>query len=371
LRLLVITNDFPPVAGGIENIVFSLVDRWPPADAVVLTRLVKDAHLFDKGLAFEVRREPVGTLLPTPDLLKKASRIVVERDIDFVYFATPFPLGLIGPRLLRQHNVPFACSVMGADFIVSAALPGVRAMLRNVLSSAALVLPLSRYLAESVQRLVPEHEAVTVLTPGVDTERFRPAQDPGVSESPRILFVSRVVARKGAESLLRAMSRVLPKHPSARAIFVGGGPPRYINYLKHLARAENIQWSVSFEGPQPWHRLPPFYSSADVFALPTHERLGGLETEGFGMVYLEAAASGLPVIAGNSGGVADAVVDGETGIIVDGRDPVEVADAILGLLDDPGKASAMGMAGRRRAVEEFSWEVIAERFRTEVTNATG
>jgi phosphatidylinositol alpha-1,6-mannosyltransferase len=369
LRLLIITNDFPPVVGGIENIVFSLADRLPPADVVVLTRLVKDAEHFDKGLPFEVRREPVGTLLPTPHLAKEASRIINERGIDFVYFATPLPLGVIGPRLLRQSDVPYACSVMGADFALSAAVPGIRLLLRKVLNSASVVLPLSSYLAEAVRGLVPEHRAVRILPPGVDTDRFQPPPEQTVSPNPRILFVSRVVARKGAETLIRAMGQILSKHPNARAVFVGGGPERYIHYLKHIARAENAQWSVSFEGSQPWHRLPPFYSSADVFAVPTHERLGGLETEGFGMVYLEAAASGLPVVAGNSGGVADAVIDGETGFIVDGRDPAQVADAIQRLLDDPEKAVQMGVAGRRRAVDEFSWDVIAARFREELAAA--
>lgn len=354
VRLLVITNDFPPTLGGIENIVYSLVSRWNPGEVVVLTRLVPGSEEFDRDLAFEVRREPVGTLLPTPDLAKQARRIVLERSIDMVYFPTPLPLGLLGPRLLRGYGVPYAVSIMGTDFILVTKIPGARAAAKAVLKRAEVVLPISRFLEDSVRRLFKQPPHTRLVPPGVDTSAFRPDVSPeNLGDGPIVLFVSRLVARKGADVLVRASSEF-----GGRLVLVGGGPRRYVERLKRMAGE-----LVLFAGPQPWERLPSFYAAAEVFAVPTRSRFGGLDIEGFGMVYLEAAAAGLPAVAGRNGGVEDAVVDQETGLIVDGNNSAAVAAAVRRLLDDPAEAQRMGARARERAVREFSWDVIASKFR--------
>jgi phosphatidylinositol alpha-1,6-mannosyltransferase len=346
--------------GGIENIVFSLVSRWEPDDAVVVTRLVEGSNEFDDKLPFEVRREPVGTLLPTPDLTKRVDRIVRERSIEMVYFPTPLPLGIIGPRLSRRHRVPYAVSVMGADFTLMSGLPVTRQLNTRVLQGASAVLPLSRFLAERVRELVPRHAAIKVVPPGVDTDLFRPPEVRTMQK--RILFVSRLVARKGAATLIKALPEVLRKHPDACLRFVGGGPRTYTTRLRAMTSNLGLESSVGFEGPQPWKRLPSYYADADLFAVPTFGRLGGREIEGFGMVYLEAAASRLPIVAGDTGGTSDAVLDGETGLLVDGADPQSVASALNDLLDNPERAESMGKAGRERAVKNFAWNVVANRF---------
>jgi phosphatidylinositol alpha-1,6-mannosyltransferase len=367
LRLLVITNDFPPTVGGIENIVFSITSRWDSNHVVVLTRYAEGGSEFDRNLSFDVHREPVGTLLPTPGLLKRARKIVAERSIDMIWFPTPLPAGLLGPRLSRWAGVPFVVSIMGADFMLMSSIPFVRSQARKVLQRSAAVLPLSGFLAEEVQRLVRNHPRIEVVPPGVDTELFRPAD--GRAPREEILFISRVVARKGALTLIRSLPEIQRRHASALLRFVGGGPKNYVSRLQTIAKGLGVDGSVIFEGSQPWGRLPIYYRDADVFCVPTQSRFGGREIEGFGMVYIEAAACAVPVVAGNTGGTHDALVDGETGYIVDGSNPTSVARAVGELLGDRDKAAAFGLAGRQRAVEEFDWAVVTARFRSVLETA--
>jgi phosphatidylinositol alpha-1,6-mannosyltransferase len=361
VRLLEITNDFPPVLGGIENYVYSLVSRWPD-DVVVLTRWSKGADSFDRNLDFEVRREPVGTLLPTPHLLTRASLIIKERSIDAVHFASPLPLALMGQRLLRRNNVPYSVSVHGGEFVLPSRLPVGRQLLRSALEKAALLLPVSSFTQAAVKDFFGDQPACEVITPGVDPDRFGPGTEPAEIDAVGsvIVSVSRLVARKGPATLIRALEQIVRPHPSAHLVIVGGGPD--LSRLRRLASKLRVERSVTFAGPQPWADMPHYYAAGDIFALPTRARFGGLETEGFPLVFLEAAASSLPAVAGDAGGIRDAVVDGETGYMVDGRSPEETATAILRLLDNPDGARAMGEAARRRAVEEFDWDRIANRF---------
>ncbi len=159
------------------------------------------------------------------------------------------------------------------------------------------------------------------------------------------------------------MPGVLEAHPAARAVLVGGGPSRYVRRLKQMARSIGDGRSVTFAGPQPWSRVPSWYASGDVFAMPTRDRFGGLETEGFGMVYLEAAACGVPAVGGLAGGTHDAVIEGETGHLVDGGDPGAVAAAINRLFDDPVKLRTMGESARARVEEHFTWDAVSAKLR--------
>lgn len=341
---------------------FSITSRWEPNDVVVLTRYAPRGSEFDQSQSFEIHREPVGTLLPTPGLFEKAREIVTRRSIDMIWFPTPLPAGLIGPRLSRLTGTLFAVSIMGADFTLTSSFPFARGQAKKILQRSAAVLPLSGFLAEEARRLVPDHPNVEVVPPGVDTDLFRPAE--GRAPKEEILFISRVVARKGALTLIRSLPEIQSRHPSAHLRFVGGGPRSYVARLLAIAKGLGIDTSITFEGPQPWERLPAYYLDSDVFCVPTQSRLRGREIEGFGMVYLEAAACGLPVVAGNTGGTRDAVIDGETGYIVDGSDPAAVASSVVTLLNDRHKAGTFGHAGRQRAVEEFDWGVVFRRFRS-------
>lgn len=365
MRVLEITNDFPPTMGGIENYIYSIVRRWKPDDVVVLTRLGgsrEDDDAIDATLSAEVRRQPVRRLLPTRKVGDVALRLLAEQHFDAVHFASPFPLALLGPRLHRETGVPYAVSVHGGEFVAGARLA--RPLMQKALGEAAVALPVSSFTESAIRRLLPHPPPTVIVRPGVDTDRFSPDCEPAFAAGdggPVILTVCRLIRRKGPATLIAALPQVLQQHPQVMLAIVGNGPDR--PRLERAAAAAGVAGSVRFLGPQPWNAIGGYYSAATLFALPTRERFAGLETEGFPLVYLEAAAAGLPVLAGAAGGVRDGVIDGETGLIVDGRSPAEVAQAIVRLLDDPALARAMGAAGRQRVLEDFSWERATDRFR--------
>lgn len=369
MRLLIITNDFPPTVGGIENYVFSLAQRWPPDELVVLTRAMEGDDAFDSSLDFEVTRLDARVLLPTGGLRRETARVIAERGIEAVHFPAPFPPALMGPRLSREHGLRYAVTLHGGEFVLASRIPIFNRWMRRAIEAASILMCESTFVEGEVRRFVG-HEPSTVFLPaGVDPDRFSPSIPPAFEApggGPVILSVSRLVARKGPATLLRALPAVLERHPQAHLLVVGGGPD--LRRLRRMASSLGVAGAVTFAGPRRWEKVPRFYASAEVFALPTRERFGGLETEGLPLVYLEAAAAGIPAVAGRAGGVSDGVVDGVTGILVDGRSPQETAAAIVGLLDDPERARRMGAAARGRVMEEFTWEVVAERYRDALTS---
>lgn len=372
MRLLEITNDFPPSIGGIENYTYSLVERWPAGDVMVVAPAVQGGAELDRTLDYEVVRIPSGrVLLPTRQLVRTVADIARRHRADIVHFSSPFPIAFLGPRLLEETGIPYAVTLHGGELVLWGSLPASGALMRRSLEKASVLLPVSSFTSRAVQRLVPRRTPpCVVVTPGVECDRFAPPADteavsgdgrPQPNEGPVIVSVSRLVARKGPATLIRALPRVLGRIPEARAVIVGDGPDR--PRLERLAGSLGISGCVQFAGPQPWRDVPRFYREADVFALPTRERFGGLETEGFPLVYLEAAASGLPSVAGEAGGVRDAVLDGVTGYVVDGRNAEEVSATLIRLLEDPGHARRLGEQARHRVEAEFSWDRVAAQFR--------
>lgn len=359
-----ITNDFPPGVGGIENYAFSLARRWDPRDITVLTRWMPGCAPFDREADFEIIREPVGTLLPTPGLFRRAKSIVKGAGIDAVHFPSSLPLGLMGSRLRR----PYACSVHGGEFVLSSRLPAARQALKAVCAGAALLLPESSFAERLIHHFIRDPRAVERVTCGVDAERYgRPRTRALQREAPgsTIICLSRVIPRKGQNTLIRTLPALLGSHPGIRLWIVGGGP--YLPKLRKLAGALGVERAVTFAGPQPWESTPDFLSAADIFALPTRDRFLGTETEGLPLALLEAAAAGLPLVAGNVGGIPDAVRPGQTGILVDGSSIVETATALAQLLDDPSLAVRLGARGRKMVVEEFTWDKVFERYRAAIT----
>lgn len=360
MRLLVITNDFPPTVGGIENYIYSLVRRWPAGEVIIFTRSVPGDREFDERQEFEVIREPVGTLLPVPGLVRRLSRLIAERDIDLVHFPSILPLGLMGEGLGR----PYAISVHGGEFLLASRIPAVRSVLKAVAGSAAAILPQSSFAESLVEGVLGSRGTMTRVTCGVDAQRYGPgaaipADIPAVG--PVVVTVSRLVARKGARTLMGALPLVLRSHPDAHLLIVGGGPD--LDLLKGMAAESGLQESVTLTGPQPWERIPSYLARSDIFALPTRTRFLGTETEGLPLVYVEAAAAGLPLIGADVGGVGDAVRPGVTGIMVDGSSAQSTADAIVRLLDDPEEAKRLGRAAREMVLEEFNWDVIFRLYR--------
>jgi phosphatidyl-myo-inositol dimannoside synthase len=368
VRLLEITNDFPPMLGGIENYTYSLVNRWPSEDVMVIAPEVPGAAELDRTLDYEVVRIPSGrVLLPTRRLVRMAADAARRHRADMIHFSSPFPVAFLGPRLLEETGIPYAVTLHGSELVCWGSLPASGALMRRSLERASVLLPVSSFTARAARRLVPKRTPpCIVVTPGVDCDRFAPTPGAGApsasrpKQGPVVVSVSRLVVRKGPATLIRAMPSVLERIPEARAVIVGDGPDR--QRLERMAEGLGVGRCVRFAGPQPWHDVPRFYRAADVFALPTRERFGGLETEGFPLVYLEAAACGLPAVAGEAGGVRDAVVDGVTGYVVDGRSAGKVAATLVRLFEDPGHARQLGEQGRYRAESQFSWDHVAARF---------
>lgn len=360
MRLLVVTNDFPPTLGGIENYIYSLIQRWPCSEVTVVTRRVPGWEEFDRAQPFTIIRRPAGTLLPSPRLLSDLRRLVADRSIDVVHFPSCLPLGLMG----RALGKPYVLSVHGGEFLLASRLPGVRSLLIKACTGARLILAESSFSARLVRDLAGPDLALQTITCGVDVDRYRrdPAQGVALgSGGPVILSVSRLIPRKGPRTLIRCLPAVLDRHPDAHLAIVGGGPD--FKALNKLVVRLGLQSAVTFAGPQPWERLPCYYWAATVFALPTRARFFGTETEGLPLVYVEAAAAGLPLVGGDTGGVADAVRHGETGFLVPGGDVPKTAEAILRLLDDPDLARRLGEAGRKMAKEQFDWAALAGAYR--------
>jgi phosphatidylinositol alpha-1,6-mannosyltransferase len=366
MRLLAVTNDFPPRPGGIQQYVHNLLVRLEAVDVTVLTSTWPGARAFDARQPFEVVRLPTRMLLPTPAALGHAVALARTVKPDVVLFGAAFPLGLLAGRIGAATGVP--CMGFGHGVEVAIAqVPGARLLLRKVASDLRLLTAVSGWASRRVARAVAGRCPVELLVSGVSVDDYHPGVDGsgvrarhGLGDDPVCVCVSRLVPRKGQDRLVQAWPAVLERVPAARLLLVGGGP--YEARLRRMAGASPAAARIHLTGGVAWEALPSHFAAGDVFAMPCRTRWGGLDLEALGVVFLEAAATGLPVVAGRSGGAPETVVDGRTGLVVDGRDTGALAGAVAGLLADPARARAFGAAGRRRVEEEFAWEAVARRF---------
>jgi phosphatidylinositol alpha-1,6-mannosyltransferase len=367
-RTLLITNDFPPRPGGIQHFVHNLALRQPPGSLVVYSSTSEGAAKFDADQPFEVIRERTAMLLPTPGVAREAARLARAFNCDTVWFGAAAPLGLLAAGLRRRAGVVRAVAQTHGHEVGWAAVPGARRLLRRIGSGVDVLTYLGEYTRVRLARAVDGLATLRRLAPGVDTEEFSPAVDGseiraryGLADRPVVVCVSRLVRRKGQDALIRTLPEIRRRVPDAALLVVGAGP--YELTLKRLAREAGIASEVVFTGSVPWEEMPAHFAAGDVYAMPCRTRRRGLDVEGLGMVYLEASACGLPVVVGDSGGAPDAVRDGETGYVVNGRDHQEIADRIATLLADPDLARRMGTAGRAWVQEDWRWETQAERMR--------
>ena len=369
-RTLIVTNDFPPRQGGIQSFVHELARRLPPDRLTVYAPKWDGAREFDEQQPFEVIRHPTSLMLPVPSVTRRAVAIAQRRAAEAVIFGAAAPLGLITPAL-RRAGVTRAVAITHGHEAGWAALPGARTLLRRIGDETDVVTYLGEYFRLRLAKaLTPAAAArMTQLHPGVDATHYPP--DPGaggairerhgLADRPLVVCVSRLVRRKGQDTLLKAWPEVMRKVPGAALLIVGGGPRAAA--LHDLSERTGLTPSVRFTGPVPAAELPAHYAAGDVFAMPCRTRRGGLDVEGLGIVYLEASATGLPVVGGDSGGAPDAILDGETGYVVPGRDAAALAERLVALLSDPVTARAMGEKGRAWVERDWSWELTAARLR--------
>lgn len=345
-RLAVVTNDFPPQRGGIQRYLGSLVDAYP-GEVVVLAPRGGSV-----GSAAKVIRHHRRFLWPTRGITDWVVSQLAEADVDVVLFGAPWPLPLMTDRIRRQLHCPVAVLSHGAEVTFPAAVPGAAGVLRRCLAAADLRFAVSRYTAGRVETLIGK--PVHYLGAGVDLASFTPTSGTE-GPVPVVGCISRFVPRKGQHLLLEAVAAVRSEGIAVDVVLAGTG--RLERRLRRQAARLGVP--VRFVVDPPWDQLPGIYASMDVFAMPCRSRWFGLEVEGLGLVFLEAAASGLPVIAGASGGSPETVIDGETGYVVATHD--QLVAALPTLTADADLRRRMGAAGRARMEADFTWPAVVDR----------
>jgi phosphatidylinositol alpha-1,6-mannosyltransferase len=313
-------------------------------------------------------------LLPTPRVAGRAVELARGYGCRAVWFGAAAPLGLLADPLRRRAGVARAVALTHGHETGWAALPGARALLRRIGRGQDVVTYLGEYTRVRLARVLAGLTELRQLVPGVDLDAYHPLVDGsavrarlGLAGRPVVVCVSRLVPRKGQDTLIRALPAVRRRVPDAALLLVGGGPDRA--RLARLARHAGVGRHVVFTGSVPTAELPAYYAAGDVYAMPCRTRRAGLDVEGLGIVYLEASAAGLPVVAGDSGGAPDAVREGETGFVVGGRDRAAVVDRLAALLADPDLAARMGVAGRAWVESQWRWDTQADRLRDLLTSA--
>lgn len=378
ITTLVVTNDFGPRSGGIETFIHGLLEQASKnqqRNFVVLTsrqtpqeEVIKFDQKMWENNQIRVVRDTAKVLLPTRRLAKKATDLFVVHKCENVIFGSSAPLGLLA-KSLRRVGAKHIVALTHGHEVWWARMPLFSALLRRIGAQADQMTYLGEFTRGAVANalLREDHSKLVHLPPGVDLTRFIPAAKSlelqkkwGVEGAPVIVSIGRLVPRKGSDQLIKAMPEVLKQFPKCKLLLVGTG--NYKKRLEKLVHNLKVQDSVIFTGRVAHELLPAYYRLGDIFAAPCRSRYGGLEVEGLGIVYLEASACGVPVIAGKSGGAPDAVLDGKTGILVNGRDHLEISGALIKLLADEKLRDQMGTAGRVWMEQLWSWEGIGTRF---------
>lgn len=370
-RTLLVTNDFPPRPGGIQSYLHSFATRFPADELVVYApRWRGDSHVtFDARQPFEVVRHPTTLMLPTPLVARRAAELVRSHGCESAWFGAAAPLAVMAPALRRAGAGNIVASTHGHE-VGWSMVPGGRATLRAIGNSVDTVTYVSKYTRGRFASAFGSRAALEHVPPGVDTDRFTP--DPaareelraryGLADRPTVLCLSRLVPRKGQDYLIRSMRGIRDRVDDAVLVIVGGGP--YEGTLRALVDKEGVQDHVIFTGTVPSAELAAHHTIADVFAMPSRTRGAGLDVEGLGIVYLEASACGVPVVAGMSGGAPEAVQQNKTGLVVDGRSVEQITDAVATILSDRALAASMGNAGRSWVENNWRWDVLAGKLRS-------
>lgn len=371
-RVLCITNDFGPRAGGIETFVIGLIERMPHGSVVVYTSQQGDTSEYDQRwftqFGVEVIRDKSKVLLPSLRVGREVRKLIAARGIHNIFFGAAAPLGLLAQGLRKAGATRMVALTHGHEVWWAKVWPFTSAI-RRIGNGVDVLTYLGDFTKNAISRsLSPTAQASMVrIAPGIDTTHFAPVADAQqlkkeleLDQKRVIVSVGRLVHRKGQDTLVEALPAILKEFPDAHLLFVGVGP--HLEYIHKRAIQLGVLGSISFVGRVQYNELPRFISVGEIFAMPSRSRLAGLEVEGLGIVYLEASACGLPVVGGLSGGAPDALVEGETGYAVDGLKPEDVAAAVVKLLKDPKSAAEMGKRGREWIIQEWEWQHWSARF---------
>ncbi|MCH1512491.1 MAG: glycosyltransferase family 4 protein [Acidimicrobiales bacterium] len=365
MRHLLVTNDYPPKVGGIQSYLWEIYRRLPQDEVVVFTTPHPDSATFDSEQRHKIIRSKQRLLLPTKRVANQILSIVEAEKIDFIMYDPAVPVGILGPRL----KIPYGVILHGAEVTIPGRIPVARTFIANVLRKAKAVITAGDYSTQEAERAARQDLPVAVIPPGVDIDKFHPLERAQRDEVRRrygfdendevILALSRLVPRKGIDVLISAVAKLAKDRPQVHLLIAGTGRDR----SRLTQRAKRKRAPVTFLDHVPAEEIPHLYGMADVFGMICRVRWGGLEQEGFGIVFLEAAACGIPQIAGRSGGADEAVVNGETGIVINEPKNVNaVVEALEQILSNPEKRSSMSHESRERAVKNFSYDLLASQY---------
>lgn len=374
IKHLLVTNDFPPKVGGIQSVLWEWWRRLPSDSFTVLTSPHPDAKRFDAEQPFEVIRTREPVLLPHPPMVRRVNRLARNVGADLVVLDPAVPLGLIGPHL----DVPYDVVLHGAEVTIPGRLPITRQLLNRALRHARQVISCGEYALAEAERSIRRSLPGVVLYPGVDSERFHPVNGEAVADfrqrhgirhdAQLVVGVSRLVPRKGFDTLISASAQLKTEFPDLHVVIAGSG--RDSQRLQALI--DRLGAPAQLLGRVPDADLPTLYGAADVGAMLCRDRWFGLEQEGFGIVFLEAASCGTPQLAGRSGGSDEAVVDGETGVVVDQpSDPRAVAASLAELLRNAPLREQMSTNSRQRVLNEFTYDALSVRLADILSHPVG
>jgi len=371
-KTLFVTNDFGPRAGGIESFIIGLIQRLPHGSTTVYTSAQGQTDGYDAAwlekYGVRVLRDRAKILLPTPRITSEIVELIKDEQIESVVFGAAAPLALMASRLRRAGVGRIIALTHGHEVWWSKVFPFTLAM-RRIGSTVDALTYLGEFTRTAIAGVLTptSADAMVKIAPGIDTEHFAPIDSSslreslGLGEKKVIVSVGRLVHRKGQDRLIESMRAIVQEVSTAHLLLIGEGP--YRQHLQALVRKYALDDHISFIGRIQYADLPRYICIGEIFAMPSRSRFCGLEVEGLGIVYLEASACGLPVIAGASGGAPDAVIDGTTGVVVDGLDSAAIAVAAINLLNNPAQAILMGQAGRRWIVEKWHWQIWADAFK--------
>jgi phosphatidylinositol alpha-1,6-mannosyltransferase len=378
LRTLFCTNDFPPRIGGAQSYYWGAIRTLDPSEVTVFAPAHIDAEAFDATHPYNVVRASTSVLWPTPGMLRQVHELAVREKVELIQLGHPLPAGLIGPTLKRWMGLPYIVFLGGAEVTLPGAVPGVNALLRHVLGNAAMLLTVSDYTAQAASEQVNGSVPVEVLRPPLAVDGLAPATtDEAVALKARfgidgelVVCVGRLVPRKGQDKLIDALALLGQEFPRLHLALIGEG--RLATRLYDRAWHRGIVERVHLTGALADDAVKDWLRAADVFASPCRSRWGGFEVEGFGIVFAEAALAGLPVVAGRSGGAPEAVLEGRTGAVIDGRSAQQVAAALGSILRmSPARRRALGARGRELAVGRHAPAAVGERYRALLRRAAG
>ena len=374
-KTLLVTNDLGPRAGGIETFIHGLlaeISSLPGNEVTIYTSRQEGQEEFDADLkaryGIDVFRDKSKVLLPTPRVNRAVAKLARDRNLTTIWFGALAPLGWMSGALHRGGATRMVALTHGHEVWWSKLWP-FSALIRRMTKRIDLITYLGAFTHKAMGPALHKRVETVRIAPGIDVNHFAPQKSGAVirdrfsiGERPLIISVGRLVPRKGQDRLIEALPLIVKAIPDALLMIVGIG--KYEKKLRSLVEKLKMADHVIFVGRISYNELPQFLSAADIFAMPSRSRFFGLEVEGLGIVYLEASACGLPVLAGNSGGAPDAVLEGETGRVVDGQDVAAIASALVEMLSNPTGLKRMGERGREWALSDWSWQIWGEKFRS-------